>query len=162
MEFCSYCKTKIDFDEENCINCGIPLYVDEEEKSRYITNIHRTREKFQETYGALQRAKWILLIIGLATLIFHFYSFNEGRIDQGDLIVYSGLGVFLIIAGFLTSEFPLPSVSLGIVFTLGIYLYSVYLEPLGALRNIVVKGLILSALVYALKCAIEFEKMIRD
>jgi len=90
------------------------------------------------------------------------YAFVEEKIDQGDLIIYGGLGIFLIIAGFLSSEHPIPSVSLGIVFVIGIYSYSVYLNPISMFNNIVVKGLILLALVYALKSAIEFEKMIKD
>jgi len=162
LEFCSYCKTKIEHKDEHCLSCGIPLYANEEEKSRFITHIHRTREKYQEAYAALQRAKWILVIIGLGSILINFYSFYLGKIDEGDLLMYSALGIFLVLAGFLTLEHPIPSVTMGIIFIVGIYAYSVYQQPLNLMNKIILKVLVLASLVYALKTAIEFERMTGD
>lgn len=162
MEFCSYCKTKIENDNPNCRNCGIPLYASEEEKSKYITNIHRTNEKYNESLQALNKAKWILFIIGLVNLFIHFYLFYTHQIGLPDIVFLGTLSGLLVIAGFLTNDYPIPSVLAGIIFVISIYVYQFYIDLGGIFRGIVWKFLILSSLVYALKTAIEFEKMIKD
>jgi hypothetical protein len=162
MEFCSYCKTKIEIDSPHCSNCGISLYASEDEKSKYITNIHRTREKFIEASSATHRAKWVLFVIGFASLFFHFFLLYLGKIELADFIFLGGLSGLVVVAGFLTNDYPIPSVIVGIIFVVGIYAYQFYIDLDGLFKGIIWKIVIFSSLIYALKSAIEFEKMIEN
>ncbi|WP_422082969.1 hypothetical protein [Ulvibacterium sp.] len=162
MQYCEFCKTKREPGVSECQNCGLPFEGSEEEKSNHISGIFRANEKLQEASNAMQRAKWILFAIGLITLIFQFHSFYQQKVEIGDFVIMAGLSILITICGFTTTDYPIPSVTLGTIFVIGIYAYSIYLEPRNMLNGIIWKVLILSVLVYAIKTANDFEKMLKN
>nr|WP_299071802.1 hypothetical protein [uncultured Allomuricauda sp.] len=159
MDYCDFCKTKKGSEEKSCQNCGLPFDGSEAEKSNHITNIFRTNEKLQEALNALQRAKWILFAIGISTLVFQFYSFYLSAIETSGFLFLAGLSLMITICGFATNDYPIPSVIMGTIFVIAMYGFSAYLEPSNMFKGVIWKIMILAALTYAIKTAIEYDKM---
>ena len=113
----------------------------------------------------LNAAKWILIVVGIITVIAHIYFLSQAAFaaQTAILVVFLLFGVGFIVLGVFVKDYPVPMTITGLVlYSLGTLVDFIILASLGGLefknfRMYVIKIAIVVALAKAVKSAFDYE-----
>ncbi|MFT4848517.1 MAG: hypothetical protein ACI83B_001048 [Sediminicola sp.] len=154
---CTHCKTKIQFEQKFCVNCGFPQGGSKEDQSMFHAQRVIDYSKTSEAPKLIRKARNTLFIIaGFSFSIGLFYFFY--RDDSATLISSSILAIIYLILGYWSQRKPLVALILALLVFLTTVVLNALLDPAVIARGLLLKAVIVFFLIRGINSALHIHK----
>ena len=155
---CPNCDSDVSQIEVFCDYCGYPLAGTEKEKAIFIGKQIANKSTIGDAKDSQHRVSIILYIVAVFMFLNAFLVYTNLN-SLIDAIIYSALGIVLIVIGVLAPKKPILFIAIALFVMLSYYTLLFIIDPSYILQGIVWKIVILASLVYGLIHAIEARKL---
>lgn len=155
---CPNCGTEVSQIEIFCDHCKYPLAGTDKEKAIFIGKQISNKSKIGDAKDSQHRVSIILYIVALFMFLNAFLVYKNLH-SLVDAIIYSVLGIILIVIGILAPKKPILFISMALFIMISYYALLFIIDPQYLFQGIVWKIVIISSMIYGLIHAIEARRL---